>query len=375
MRGLPAVLLVWAATVVPLGAQPSSSGWALSGSGTDTTVSLDSDTVIRLSLAEPGSGGMFGRGRPRLVLSCRDHKLALGVVVGRLASGMTLRFGSEPAFNPRVSQRTKFGGLLSNSRKVVEPDTLYFDKPAEIVASFLRHRQLLLRLTPTAAPAQETTFSLAGLEAQIAPFEQACGLEEPLPRPQVAATDRAQVVTPEPAPARPGAAEERIGDWTVNRATSRVDDRPIVILAQAARTSAGAAFPPSARAPTLVLRCRERALTAFLSFQRPLFASSSLEAQVTVDDAKPQRWWFSSSTDGQAYFFNSAPQLLKRLMASRELRLRLGPEKRKEADRWIPEVEAVYGMAGLDKAGAALLEACPLDLSRVKVKDGFAALP
>ena len=91
--------------------------------------------------------------------------------------------------------------------------------------------------------------------------------------------------------------------------------------------------------------------------------------------AQDKEWWLAPSTDKRAYFFSSTPQLLKRLLASQELRLAYRPRKHPEEYPWMPKGEAVFSLAGLDRASDAFLNACPIDLAKVKVKDGLAKLP
>lgn len=156
--------------------------------------------------------------------------------------------------------------------------------------------------------------------------------------------------------------------------TSKIDDLPIVLLSLP--QAKGASGSPST---SLVLRCREKQTEAFLSFDLPLFGAAQgahLVVRASADGGvQDKEWWLAPSTDKRAYFFGSTPQLLKRLLASRELRLAYRPRKHPEKHGWMPKGEAVFNLAGLDRASKVFLDACPIDLAKVKVKDGLAKLP
>lgn len=155
--------------------------------------------------------------------------------------------------------------------------------------------------------------------------------------------------------------------------TSKLDDRPIVVLSLPEAKGSSSSRPVS-----LVLRCREKETEAFLSFDLPLFGprGSYLVVRASADGgAEDEEWWLARSTDGKAYFFGSTPQLLKRLLAAQQIRLAYRPRKRPENHAWMPEGQAVFILAGLDRASKAFLDACPIDMAKVKVKDGLAKLP
>jgi hypothetical protein len=356
--------LVLAALAAP--AAPKSR-WTASGSGPDATLTLEAEAAARLTLP-PAEGGT----KPKLLLKCHDRKPMLGVFIGPLNEDVaTVRFDSEPAFKVGLHSRVKWGRLWMTAT-VIDPGTMFFDKPERMVALLLHHRRLLVRVTPASRPAQEVTFDLPALEPQLAAFEKACDLKEPIERPSPAAAPRAAP------PSRPAVSKapslQKFGSWSQSVTTSKIDDLPVVVLSLP--QAKGASGSPST---SLVLRCREKQAEAFLSFGLPLFAAprgSYLVVRASADGgAQDKEWWLAPSTDKRAYFFGSTPQLLKRLLASRELRLAYRPRKRPENHAWMPKGEAMFALAGLDRASKAFLDACPIDLAKVKVKDGLAKLP
>lgn len=367
MAGTRLVLGLALAALAAPPAKPKNA-WKADGSGTDTTLALEAQADASLSLRF-----RLEALRPKLVLKCHDRKPMVGVFIGPLNENVaTVRFDREPAFKVGLYNRVKWGKLWMSS-KVVDPDTLFFDKPKEIAASLLRHRKMLVRVTPARQPAQEVTFDLPPLEPHLPAFEKACDLKEPIERPTVPAT--APVPTPTPGrSAKPKAgAQLRFGEWKQDVSTSTIDDRPIVLLSLPPAKGSSASQPAS-----LVLRCREKEAEAFLSFERPIFGplGSHLVVRPSADGrASDKEWWLAPSTDRRAYFFDSAPRLLKRLLASQELRLAYRPRKRPENHDWMPEGESVFRLGGIDRASKAFLEACPIDLAKVKVKDGLATIP
>lgn len=362
--------LAWPLALAALAAPPahSQSAWKLSGSGSETTLTLEAQGAASLYID-------YGRSpaRPKLILKCHDRKPMVGVFIGKLNENVaTVRFDREPAFKVGLHNRVRWGKLWMYST-ILDPETMFFDKSAEIAASLLRHKKMLVQVTPAYRPSQEVTFDLPRLEPQLAAFEQACDLQKPIAPPGVAPAPPPRTVPlARPAkPAAPGVA--KFGGWTQSLTTSKIDDRPIVLLSlpQGKQSS-------SSTLASLVLRCRENETEAFLSFSQAMFGSpgSHLAVRASVDGGpEVKEWWLAPSTDRTAYFFDSAPRLLKRLLASKQLRLVYRPRKHPESYGWMPEGEAVFTLAGLDRASKALLDACPIDMAKVKVKDGLAKLP
>lgn len=360
----------WPLALAALAAPPaySQTVWKVSGSGTDTTLTLEAQAAASLSVLSAK-----GVTRPKLILKCHDRKPMVGVFVGSLNENVaTVRFDREPAFRAGLHNRQKRGKLWMTAT-IIDPETMFFDKPAPIAASLLRYKQMLVRVTPAHRPTQEVTFDLPSLEPQLAAFEQACDLEKPIERPTVAAA-----VSPPPAPlarsAKPGSPRlEKFGEWRQSVTTSKVDDLPVVLL-----TLPQAKGSSSSQSASLVLRCREKEAEAFLDFGLPLFGPRGYYLVVRASaDGGPEveEWWLAASTDTRAYFFGSTPQLLKRLLASQRLRLAYRPRKHPEKHAWMPEGESVFMLAGLDRASKAFLDACPIDMAKIKVKDGLAKIP
>jgi hypothetical protein len=88
----------------------------------------------------------------------------------------------------------------------------------------------------------------------------------------------------------------------------------------------------------------------------------------SVDGGPSKDWHLSPSTDRLSAFFKSGPQLLERLLASKQLRIGYGRRKPLENDAG----ELVFSLAGLYEASLPWVEACAVDLDRVK--DGLGKL-
>ena len=358
--------LILVLRTLPLHAQVE---WVSTGSGTDTTLTLEAPHAAALDTRTKGAA------RAKLLLKCHDKKPMVGVFIGTLNEPFaTVRFDKEPAFRAYLRNRTKWG-LLWTTQTVIDPETKFFEKPAEIAAALLRYQTMLVRVTPENKPTQEVVFQLAPLLPELAAFEKACGLEKPIERPAVASGTTGAAPPAAPRASSPGTAKpavQKYGEWRQTISTSSIDDRPIVLLSLT--QGKGSSAKSSAN---LILRCREKVADALLGFPIPLFGPKGgyLVVRPSVDGGpQAKEWWLSPSTDGGAYFFASPPQLLKRLLASKELRLAYRPSKKPETYTWMPEGEAVFSLAGLDQASKALLESCPIDLAKVKVKDGLPAL-
>lgn len=343
------------------------SAWKLSGSGTETTLTLEAQANASLTV------GSRSTTRPKLILKCHERKPMVGLFIGYLNEKVaTVRFDSEPAYEVGLRNKTKRGKLWLP--EAVDPETVFFDKPERMVGSLLRHRKMLVRVTPAKRPSQEVTFDLPRLDRDLTTFEKACDLKEPIERPSATTKAAAEPATG-PSVKSPGPApgSRTFGAWQQSIQTSKIDDLPIVLL------SVREEGRRSRRTASLVLRCREQKADAFLTFSLPLFPprGSDLIVRASVDGGtQGKEWWLSPSTDGAAFFFySSAPVLLKRLLASNELRLAYRPRKIRKDHAWMPEGEAVFRLAGLDRASRAFLDACPMDLAKVKVRDGLPKIP
>jgi hypothetical protein len=280
----------------------------------------------------------------------------------------TVRFDREPAFRIGVYNWVKWSKLWMKST-TIDPGTVFFFKPEQMVASLLIVACSSADTVARAGPGGDSTS-----RPRTRPASIACDLKEPIER-AVQAPASPPRSAPAARPAAPVAPPlQTFGEWTQSVMTSKVDDLPIVVLSLPQARGAAAS-----RLASLVFRCREKQTEAFLSFDLPLSAAQQgayLVVRASVDGgAQDKEWWLAPSTDNRAYFFGSAPQLLKRLLASQELRLAYRPRKRPENYEWMPKGEAVFKLAGLDRASRAFLDVCPIDLAKVKVKDGLAKLP
>jgi hypothetical protein len=153
--------------------------------------------------------------------------------------------------------------------------------------------------------------------------------------------------------------------------TSPMDDRPIVLASLGGRATPAVRGRP----PALLLRCRGGLIEAMLDLGQPVFVAFNLGLQASVDGGPSSEWWLRPAQSGRAYFFYSGPLLLKRLLASKELHVALGPKKRRRGDEWMGQGQIVFTLDGVDGASRRILERCPVDLSKVTAKDGLGPLP
>lgn len=362
----------FAALVLVVSVQGGPGKWQAEGAGVDM--------LLALPAAAPATPSLRGvkPDVPRLFVRCRDQKLQLGIDGVQLSvDEVTLRFDREPPQTMVLEKKMVRLGNLLHDKWRTEPG-LYFGKPNEALAAFLRHRRLLIRMTPSGSGSIETVFELDGLDALLTGFEQACHVERPVPRPAPGTIAEAAPALPPPSPASLDV--QRFGQWEARRSVSPLDDRPIVLLSLESETKVNEATKQPLR-PTLILRCRERTAETYLHFgsvglplSRYVGNLGFLRVRASVDGGAPTEWALSLSTDRRAAFLGAAPQTLKRLLASHQLRLDFGPEKRKDYDAWMPDGHAVFELSGLADASRAFFEACPIELGKVKVKDGLGPL-
>ena len=142
---------------------------------TETNVSKFDDTKsVHLSLAAnekihgwPGKSYL-----PELNIRCRERKteayIDFGmspVVESGLYDGATLQF--------RIDKQPLFKAIAGKS---TDGNALFLRDPMSFIKRLLKAEHLLVRFIPFTSSAQETTFSIAGLEKAVAPLTEACKL-------------------------------------------------------------------------------------------------------------------------------------------------------------------------------------------------------
>jgi type VI secretion system protein VasI len=139
----------------------------------ETNVSKFDDTrSVHLSLAANEKiNGWLGKSHlPQLNIRCRERK-----------TEAYIDFGMSPAAEPelydqatlqfRIDKQPLFKAIATKS---ADGNTLFLKDPTSFIKRLLKAEQLLVRFTPYTSAAQETTFSIAGLEKVIAPLTEAC---------------------------------------------------------------------------------------------------------------------------------------------------------------------------------------------------------
>jgi type VI secretion system protein VasI len=143
-------------------------GWTI-----ETSVSkFDDSRSVHLSLAANEKiNGWLGKSHlPQLNIRCRERKTEAYIDFGmspatepELYDGATLQF--------RIDKQPLFKAIATKS---ADGNTLFVRDPTSFIKRLLKAEQLLVRFIPFTSSAQETTFSIAGLEKVIAPLTEAC---------------------------------------------------------------------------------------------------------------------------------------------------------------------------------------------------------
>jgi hypothetical protein len=139
----------------------------------ETNVSKFDDTKsVLLSLtANEKINGWLGKSHlPQLNIRCRERKAEAYIDFGmspatepELYDGATLQF--------RIDKQPLFKAIATKS---ADGNTLFLKDPTSFIKRLLKAEHLLVRFIPYTSSAQETTFSIAGLEKVIAPLTEAC---------------------------------------------------------------------------------------------------------------------------------------------------------------------------------------------------------
>jgi len=139
----------------------------------ETSVSnFDDTTSVHLSLAanEKINGWLGKSYLPVLNIRCRERKAEAYIDFGmspatepELYDGATLQF--------RIDKQPLFKAVATKS---ADGNTLFLRDPISFIKRMFKAEHLLVRFVPFTSSAQETTFSIAGLEKAIVPLTEAC---------------------------------------------------------------------------------------------------------------------------------------------------------------------------------------------------------
>lgn len=137
-----------------------------------TTSKMDDSKTVALSLAADTSiSGWPGKtATPTLMIRCKEGEIETYVVTGMTpmveygttdVATVQLRFDKQPAEERKTESST-------------DSEALFFQAPKKMIAALLDHQRMLFRFVPFNSSPQETSFSLGGLKAVIAPLYGAC---------------------------------------------------------------------------------------------------------------------------------------------------------------------------------------------------------
>ena len=139
----------------------------------ETNISKFDDTrSVHLSLiANEKINGWLGKSYlPVLNIRCRERKAEAYIDFGmspvvepELYDGATLQF--------RIDKQPLFKAIASKSP---DGNALFLRDPVSFIKRLFKAEELLVRFTPFTSTAQETSFSIAGLEKVIVPLAEAC---------------------------------------------------------------------------------------------------------------------------------------------------------------------------------------------------------
>jgi type VI secretion system protein VasI len=139
----------------------------------ETNVSKFDDTksvYLSLEANEKINGWLSKSYLPELNIRCRERKteayIDFGmspVVESGLYDGATLQF--------RLDKQPLFKAIASKS---TDGNALFLRDPMSFIKRLFKAEQLLVRFVPFNSSAQETSFSIAGLEKVIVPLTEAC---------------------------------------------------------------------------------------------------------------------------------------------------------------------------------------------------------
>ncbi len=140
-------------------------------SSTDVSRFDDSKSVHLSTTARETVSGWPGKVHtPTLHVRCQERKTSVYIVFGmspaveygHMGATVQLRTDKDPVRSVRTSKST-------------DGEALFLPDPVATVKSMFGKQELLVRFTPFNSNPQETSFSVAGLDAAVAPLRETCG--------------------------------------------------------------------------------------------------------------------------------------------------------------------------------------------------------
>lgn len=145
------------------------------------------------------------------------------------------------------------------------------------------------------------------------------------------------------------------GGWNVKRSVSAMDDSETVTLTLRARSPIRA-WPATVATPSLIVRCKEGAVEAYIHTGAQASVEANDEATFTMrfDKLDPFETVLGESTDGVAFFFRDPKGFIREAGAHGTLLVRFTPFNS------APQ-ETSFAVLGLRAAAQPLARACKWD--------------
>jgi hypothetical protein len=281
-----------------------------------------------------------GRYYSPLVFEC---VLASKTMTARLESAVktsgsfTVRFDQEPArtYPGRPNPEWQTGARQAYLLRI----------PQDAMAQFLNDartsKRLMFRHEFGGIPS-DVHYDLVGLEKEIAPLLEACGIGAATPRAEAASTAKAPRPSPKP--------DRQIGPWLVRESVSTVDDKLIVVVSGVDKL----------QKVEMYVRCRESQVEAFFVQRTSVFMADKDEevtVDVAVDGGEPVRHKGPTTPLYKAAFVNDGRAFVASLAGKKAMTLTYTPWHK----AGLPDVvkTASFSLAGLDPALEPVLQACP----------------
>jgi type VI secretion system protein VasI len=158
-------------------------------------------------------------------------------------------------------------------------------------------------------------------------------------------------ILPAPTPSSPSAPAPDIGKWRVNESVSPLDDSKTVTISLDANSPVPAKYKREST-PTLVIRCQQKQISAFVNFGFYL-TTQNLPVTTRLDKEKATSRTWSISTDYEAVFAPSEREFVKSLLKHQQMLIELTPYSESP-------VMTTFDLTGLTSAIKPLQEACKL---------------
>jgi type VI secretion system protein VasI len=141
-----------------------------------------------------------------------------------------------------------------------------------------------------------------------------------------------------------------VGKWRTSTSTSPIDDSRTVVLALKADSSISG-WPGKSIVPTLMLRCRERNIAAYINTGMAAAVEDEVRATIRFDQDTAKTIYMNEATSNDALFFQDPISDIKRMLRAAKMTFRFTPFN-------SPPVTTTFTLVGLEVAIAPLREAC-----------------